>query len=312
MLIDTHAHLTDVTFSHDLADVLARANAAGITGIICMSNSLADAHHLLQLHEQHGTIIHVALGLHPTHVTTQDEATLSAHMDGIRTLLSAHGPHIVALGEVGLDYMPHTLRDAPSAHAAKMRQRTVFTAMIHLARLHNLPLSVHSRGAGHHALDLITDIAREQGGQGPSLCMHAFDGRPIHAERALQKLPNTLYFSIPPCMARSAHFVKLVMRIPLSRLLLESDAPALAAVAGERNEPAEIAGTLALVADIKQRNLEETRSILFQNTLACFPRMRAADQVVDEKESSRLMEPVSGARSRMKGSTGIDSPSKVR
>lgn len=130
----------------------------------------------------------------------------------------------------------------------------------------DLPLSVHSRGAGRHALAML-EPRREA-----RACMHAFDGRAVYAERMLEAHANT-YFSVPPSVVRVDQFVKLVKRLPLHRLLLESDAPALPAVAGTRNEPAEIAKALNMIAALKGVNVVHARGVIDDNTKAVFTRL---------------------------------------
>ncbi|KAI0567097.1 TatD related DNase [Gracilaria domingensis] len=265
MMIDTHAHLTDPQFSADLEDVISRAQSAGVGHIICVSESLADAKQVLKVSRQHASVVHPALGLHPEHVTTLTEAALQDELQGVTELVQAP---VVAIGEVGLDFSPHVLSQAPNAEEAKHNQRSTFGRFLQLAQQTGLPLTVHSRSAGHHALTQICDANAEA----PlTAIMHAFDGRAVHAVNALKRMPERLYFSIPPSIARSNSKVKLVRQVPLERLLLESDAPALAAVAQQRNEPAQLVKVVDMIAGVRGERADNIRQQLWHNSMQVFP-----------------------------------------
>lgn len=112
--------------------------------------------------------------------------------------------------------------------------------------------------------------------------MHAFDGRAIYAERALDDYPGLLYFSLPPSIVRTPSFAKLARRLPLDRLLLESDAPALAAVPQTRNEPAELPRALHMLAGLKGLDVEHVRQVLLHNSYTLFPRLRRPSCAADD------------------------------
>lgn len=80
-------------------------------------------------------------------------------------------------------------------------------------------VNVHSRSAGHHAISLLEAEGATRA------VLHAFDGKPHYAERAASALGY--YLSVPPCVARSPSMQKMVKRLPINSLLLETDAPAL-------------------------------------------------------------------------------------
>ncbi|CAN8063357.1 unnamed protein product [Agarophyton chilense] len=265
MMIDTHAHLTDSEFSADLEDVISRAHAVGVQHIVCVSESLSDARKALELSKQYAGTVHPALGLHPEHVATLSETQASVELQGVLELMQAA---VVAIGEVGLDFSPRVLSQAPNAEQAKRQQRNIFASFLQHAQQTGLPLTVHSRSAGHYALSQICEASAEA----PlTAIMHAFDGRTIHAVNALKQMVERLYFSIPPSIVRSNSKVKLVRQVPLERLLLESDAPALAAVAQQRNEPAEMVKVVDMIAAITGQRGDNVRQQLWHNSLQVFP-----------------------------------------
>jgi len=273
-MIDTHAHLSSNEFANDLPVVLSRANETGIHSILAVSQDLQDARAVLALAAAHPAQVKAAVGLHPEFVASLTESRLEHALDEITTLLSTT-PGIVAIGEVGLDFTPRVLASAPDPDLVKHIQKLAFKRFLSLGQRLQLPLSVHSRGAGRHALDLIIEAAKHDS---IAVCMHAFDGRAIHADRALQQVPNGLYFSIPPCVVRSPQLTKLVTRVPLDRLLLESDSPVLGPDANERNEPSNIIKGLEMIAAIKGVDIEAARALINHNTAQLFPKISAATQ----------------------------------
>ncbi|PXF47542.1 putative deoxyribonuclease TATDN3 [Gracilariopsis chorda] len=266
-MIDTHAHLTDRQFSTDLRDVITRAQNAGVQHIICVSESLSDARNVLRLSSEYERLLHPAVGLHPQYISSLSEDQLYSEMSEIRELIDKQSS-VIAIGEVGLDFTPRVLSLAPSAEKAKHTQRQIFDSFLEIAQRTGLPLTIHSRSAGHHAL---TQVCEANAETPLTAIMHAFDGRPVYAVNALKKMPESLYFSIPPSVVRSSSLPKLVRQAPLERLLLESDAPALPAVARERNEPKEVVKAVEMIAAVRSQRVDDVRQQLLYNTVRVFP-----------------------------------------
>ncbi|MFN2166766.1 MAG: TatD family hydrolase, partial [Anaerolineae bacterium] len=218
MLVDTHAHLCDPVFDRDRGPVLETAAQAGVGAVIAVGEDLDDARRNLELAHRHKSI-RPAAGLYPTML---DLGMASALVDFIQQNRS----RLVAIGEVGLDY-----RFAESA-ADRATQRAVFSRSIEAGRLLDLPLSVHVRSAGHYVLDLL-------GQQGcRRAVLHAFDGK---AKYARQGAEQSFYFSVPGTVLISQQKRKLVRALPLDRILLESDTPALSPDPHRPSEPAILA-----------------------------------------------------------------------
>lgn len=228
-LIDCHAHLGDAVFDADRGEVLERARAAGVCAVVTVGETLDDARRNLELADAHPELLPAA-GLYPTHLDL-------AQAERMEAWIREQRPRLFAVGEVGLD------RWKVKEPADRALQREIFTRFVRLAEELDLPLNVHSRSAGRQAIDLlIAEGARR-------VQLHAFDGK---AATALTGAEAGYFFSIPPSIVRSPQKRKLVRRLPLSCLLLETDSPVLAAVPGERNEPAHARIALAAIAEIKE------------------------------------------------------------
>lgn len=256
-LIDTHCHIHDEAFDGDRAEVLARAAAAGVTRVLAMGEGPEDNRQVLLVAAMHGEVL-PCLGLHPDFAAQDSAATdAEALLAQVEAQIRRHALDLLAMGEVGLDYW---VAKEPEQRRA---QRQVLRRMVSLSGEMGLPLSVHSRSAGHHTIDLLL-----QAGADPGLvCLHAFDGAAKHAARGAEA---GFKFSVPPSIVRSAQKQKMVSRLPLHALLLETDSPVLGPEPGERNEPANAALAASTVAQIKGVTVEEVARVTTRNAHALF------------------------------------------
>ncbi len=242
-IIDTHAHLCDAVFDADRARALERARQAGVTAVVAVSETLADAQRNLELADMNPEI-RAAAGLYPTHLDLeQAEETID--------LIIQERDRIWAIGEVGLDYWK------VKEEEDRELQREIFRRFIELSKKLDLPLNVHSRSAGRHAIALLREC------EATKVQIHAFDGKASTARPAVE---TGFFFSIPPSIVRSRQKQKLVKQLPLSCLLVETDSPVLAPKPDDRNEPANAVIALEAIAEIKQIRKEELREIVFENT----------------------------------------------
>ncbi len=246
-LIDTHAHLCSDEFERDLPAVLARAQASGVAAVICVGETLDDAKKNLALTQTH-PMVKPAAGLYPTHLDLKQAEEVTAWIRHNRTFL-------FAIGEVGLDYW------VVKTEEEKTLQREIFQQFIALSRETGLPLNVHSRSAGRHAIALLLE------NQAVKVQMHAFDGK---YGAAMAGVEAGFYFSIPPSVVRSRQKQKLVKQLPLSCLLVETDSPVLGPVPGRRNEPANIGLTVQAIARIKEISEERVKEEVSENTMRLY------------------------------------------
>ncbi|MFH0765128.1 MAG: TatD family hydrolase [Calditrichota bacterium] len=243
-LIDTHAHLSDPAFIIDLAAVLEQAQAAGVEKIIAVGETIEDARRNLELAEQYSMILPAA-GLYPTVLDLLQAEQMEA-------FIRENAHRLVAIGEVGMDYWK------VQEEEERYLQRSIFNYMIDLAIELDLPLNVHSRSAGRAVIEMLLDKGARR------VQLHAFDGR---VSSALPAVDAGWFFSIPPSALRSEQKRKLVKKLPLECLLLESDSPALGPQPGQRNTPANITIALQAISEIKNKSVMELREILWNNSL---------------------------------------------
>ena len=257
-LVDCHAHLGDPTFDADRDEVLSRAREAGVEHVVIVGETLDDAHRNLELAETHEGLLPAA-GLYPTHLDTTQAEQLEA-------LIREQRERLVAIGEVGLDYWK------VQEDKDRELQREIFRRFVRLSSELDLPLNIHSRSAGRHVIALlIEEDAR------PSQ-LHAFDGKP---SSALPAVEAGHFFSIPASVVRSRQKQKLVRRLPLSCLLLETDSPVLSPEPGTRNEPANLRFALTAVAEIKGLDPREVAEATRENVRRLYGDLLDARRTAD-------------------------------
>ena len=248
-LFDAHAHIASADFAGDLPEVLARAEAVGVRGIVAVGETLEEAEQTLALANRHA-LVKPAAGLYPT-VLDLDAA------DAVVEFIRRHAAQLVALGEVGLDHW------VAKEEAEWKIQEEILGRFVALSNELRLPLNVHSRSAGRRCIAFL----RERGAR--HVLLHAFDGK---AGAAADGVEAGFFFSIPPSVVRSAQKQKLVRSLPLECVLLETDSPVLGPDPGVRNEPMNVMIACQAVAELKGIAPEDVARITTENARRLFPR----------------------------------------
>ena len=244
MLVDTHTHLCLPDFDDDRAEVLDRAAEAGIGAVISVSETLAEVERNLELAERFPGRMLPAAGLFPTILDREQGRAIEER-------IRRQPERFVAIGEVGLDYWK-----VPDETGREV-QRTIFCRFVELALELDLPLNVHSRSAGRATIALLVEMGARR------VQLHAFDGRAAKAQPAVEA---GYFFSVPPSIVRSRQKQKLVRRLPLKNLLVETDSPVLGPEPSERNEPANARISLEQIAELKDIAIEEAEAVIAANT----------------------------------------------
>ena len=252
MLIDSHCHLDFEALANDIDGVLARAAAAGVTGMVTISTYVEKFSTYAALAERYPNVW-CSVGTHPHHA---DEELHIAVDDLVR--LSAH-PRCVAIGEAGLDYFYD--------NAPREAQATGLRRHIAAARITGLPLVIHSRQAD----DDMADILEEESGQGAfPFVLHCFTAGPDLARRALA-LGGYVSFSGIITFRNAEEIREVAKFVPTDRYLIETDAPYLAPIPhrGQSNEPSFVRHTAEKLAEVRGISLEQ----LGRETTANFARL---------------------------------------
>ena len=280
-LIDAHCHINFSAYQADAAAVVGRSLAAGI-GLIAVGSQAETSEAAVQAAETYRGVWAI-VGLHPSHLFEQPfedaEEALHARPEkfdaGYYRGLVRRSPKVVALGECGLDYH-HLPPNAPVAEV-KAEQERVFRAHLDLCLELDLPVMIHCRDAHEDVIRVLSEYAAA--GRRVRGDMHCFSGGWAEAERYLDlglHLSFTGNVTYPPrksdLAAGRETLPDVARRVPLDRILVETDAPYLAPVPrrGERNEPAYVAHVAAKIAELKKLPVEEVERQTLENTARLF------------------------------------------
>jgi TatD DNase family protein len=258
-MIDCHAHLASLEFDADRDAVRLRAAAAGVAAVLVVGEDAADNARVLRVVQgapARGARMLPCLGMHPDRFADARPPPARAELDAVLAQIRARASDLAAIGEVGLDYW--WVKDPQRRRA----QQALLEEMAALSLELDLPLNVHSRSAGHYTLDLLLAAGARR------VLMHAFDGKAAHAVRGADA---GYRFSVPPSVVRSEQKQKLVRRLPLESLLLESDAPVLGPERDVRNEPANLRHARDFVAAAHGVSPERVEEITDVAAHALFP-----------------------------------------
>lgn len=253
MLIDSHCHLDFPELAADRAGVLARAKAAGVTGMVTISTRVKQFDTIKAIAEAHDNVW-CSVGTHPHNADEELDIEVA---ELVR--LSAH-PKCVAIGEAGLDYHYD--------NAPREAQATGFRRHIAAARETGLPLVIHARSADAD----VAAILEEETGQGGAFpfVLHCFTGSADLARRGLA-LGGYISFSGIITFKNAEEIREVAAFVPADRYLVETDAPYLAPVPhrGQPNEPAFVRHTAMQLADVRSIPFDQ----LARETTANFGRL---------------------------------------
>jgi TatD DNase family protein len=262
MLVDSHCHLDFPDFADDLGEVLARAEAAGVGRMVTICTKPSAEPAVRALAEANGPVYYAA-GLHPLSVGKEATPTVEA------LVAFARHPKMVGIGETGLDY--HYTAETKAAQAESLRVH------IEAARRTGLPLIIHARAADEDMARILTE---EHRAGGFSCVMHCFSSCRELAESALG-LGFYLSMSGIAAFKGSNELRAIFADAPLERILVETDAPYLAPppYRGKRNEPAYVAHTAAVGAEVFGLSAEDFAAATTENFHRLFAKVpRAAEE----------------------------------
>jgi TatD DNase family protein len=254
-IIDTHAHLDMKQFNKDLASVLVQGEEAGVKEIIipAVNNKTKKIIELVDQHEN----IYFGSGCHPNYTDDFD--------DDLIKKLAGH-EKCIAIGECGLDW--YRIPKGSNIEYIKEKQKYVFRKQIELSIELNKPLILHSRDTDYDMIQVLS----EYNCQIPGGVIHCYVG----SEKLLQLVDQNFYFGIGGILTYGSakELRENVKKIPLDRLVLETDAPYLTPrkIKGspKRNEPAFLTTVLKELSIILNINKEKLAKICYENTKKLF------------------------------------------
>jgi len=251
-MFDSHAHLNHERYQADRHEVLARARAAGVSEIVNVGYDAGSSAVAVMLAEQEEGL-YAAVGLHP-HDTSGLNEEIAATLRGL-----AQRPQVVAIGETGLDFYRNL--------SPRQAQREAFEWHIALAAELGKTLIVHDRDAHEEVMEVLTAAPPQL-----RVVLHCFSGGPALMEEAVARgcwigiAGNVTY-------RRAETLREVAARVPMDRLLVETDCPYLTPQPYRkrpRNEPAFLAATIEVIAAARGQALEDIAEATQANARRAF------------------------------------------
>ncbi len=255
--VDSHCHINFPELAAKMDDVLAQMRDNEVISALCVSVNLADFPQILALAEQHPHI-YASVGVHPDHEGVEEP-------DVARLVGLAQHPKVVAIGETGLDYF--------RLKGDLEWQRARFRTHIRAARESGKPLIIHTREA---AADTLRIMAEEKAAEASGV-MHCFTETWEVAESALA-MGFYISFSGIVTFKNAKQLKEVAQRVPLERILIETDAPYLAPVPhrGKLNQPAYVKHVAEEIAMLRGISLDEVGRSTTEN----FKRLFKMEKIV--------------------------------
>ena len=255
MLIDTHTHLYLPEFEDGGKEAVTRAMEAGVEHLVFPNVNEETVEPMRRLAAQFPENVSMAMGLHPTELGDDWQASLA------RIMKEAKKEEYVAIGEVGMDLYWDKSRE--------QEQMQVFDAQLSLAEELSLPVIIHCREAQPQTLEVL------QGHPGVRAVFHSFGGT-IEDVSEIRKVGD-FYFGINGIVTfKNCNVRDSLPEITLSRVVLETDSPYLAPVPkrGKRNESAYLPHVAAHIATHLSLPVEEVAAATTANAFALFTKLR--------------------------------------
>lgn len=252
MLIDSHAHLQDEAFAEDLEQVLQRADEAGLEKIICIGYDYESSCEAVKLAHKYPRI-YAVVGVHPHDADTLNSDIMARLYD------LARDPRVLAIGEIGLDFYRNL--------SPQEIQEKAFIEQIKLAQELYKPIVIHDRDAHQEVLNI---IKKEKAGRSEGI-MHCYSG---HWPLAMDLMKQGFYLSFagPLTYKNAKKTVEVAAKIPLDRVLIETDCPYLSPepLRGKRNEPANVSYMARKLAELRKKDPQEIAYLTGLNTRRVF------------------------------------------
>lgn len=249
--VDCHSHLADPRLSLTVDQVIARAQGRGIGQFLQGGVGPEDWQLQKKLQQKHPGV-QLCFGLHPYWVADHSDDECELALDQ----LSREINQAKALGETGLDFRPHIMKDSQA------RQISVFEDQLELAKISHKPLVLHVV----QAFDMVIRILELRGLGDAGGFLHSFNGSAVEAKAYLE-MGLLLSFGGPVCRMDNVRLHQSVQATPLEKILIESDSPDQPPprFQGQSNEPESIWDVAEMIGKLKGKTAQEILDISSQN-----------------------------------------------
>jgi len=236
-LIDTHVHLNDKKFT-DVEEVLNRASANSVDYVINIGSNVSSSLKAIEQANQYNNM-YAAVGFHPHSAKEVKNGDYEKLVEWLKN------KKVLAVGEIGLDYHYD--------FSPREVQKEVFKKQMEIAKMYKYPVVIHNRESHQDVFNIIESFAGDVKG-----ILHCYSGSYEMAQRIIE-LGYYISVAGPVTFKNAKKLPEVVEKLPLERLLIETDCPYLAPVPyrGKRNEPAYVLEVAKKIAELKGIEVEE-------------------------------------------------------
>lgn len=256
MFVDSHCHLDFDDFAPELSGVVQRAQENGIEHMLTISCKVSDYDRVRNVADQFDNI-HCTVGTHPHDALEELDVPLE------KIIELSHHEKVVGIGETGLDYFYD--------NSPREEQKQSFRKHIKACLATDLPIIIHTRDAEADTIQILDEESPDRKLRGVMHCFTASE------DMAMKSLERGFYISMSGIVTfkRSTELQEIAKKIPLDRLLIETDAPFLAPVPkrGKRNEPSFVRHTAEFLAELKGISVEELAKATTENFYTLFSKI---------------------------------------
>jgi TatD DNase family protein len=264
-LFDSHAHLNFKDFYDNADEVIRRSFENGMEGIVNIGSRYDNSELAVQQAQKYDKL-YAAVGFHPDHLK-------EIKIEGVPEMIKkfeelAKNPKVVAIGEIGFDNFYYKSGVNEDTQENRHKEEFIAQSFMDLAQRYDLPVIIHSRDAETETLKLISEYAKKLKRDG---VVHCFTGSPEFAENLLD-LGFFVGFTGIITYPKTESLAEAVKRVPLDKMLIETDAPFLAPQAkrGQKNEPLFVVEVAKKIAEIKGITTEEVAETTSENAKKLF------------------------------------------
>ncbi|MEZ4743699.1 MAG: TatD family hydrolase [Bdellovibrionota bacterium] len=260
--VDVHTHLTHEKFINDIDQIIENAANKGLGAIVCNGLEPISNRQILTLAQEYKIVL-PALGIYPIngihHLIPKDSEIAPKPFDVADEIKfikeQAEAKKIIAVGECGVDGYWVGKETFPE-------QERVLEQLIEIAVENTIPIIIHNRKLEKRSIEILRH------NQVKKVNFHCFSGKVKLALDAAEF--EDWCFSIPANARKNEGFTQLLKKLPPEKILTETDAPYLAPIRGERNQPANVANTIIYLAELRKWSLEESKNLVWQNFCRLF------------------------------------------
>ena len=250
LYIDIHSHL-DHPLIKDIDGLIARARAAGVRHIVTNGVDPSTNRLSLELAKKYD-IVECGLGLYPRDALKREvegsqwNVGKDYDVDEELSFIRKHSKEIVALSEVGLDFV----------NGASEQQLSDFSKVLDLAKDLNKPVVVHSRKAEEKCVEMLLSFGMKK------VVMHCFCGKKRLVKQIIEQGWS---ITVPTTVVRAQQFQDIAKEVPITQLFCETDTPYLSPIKEQWNEPANVIESYKKIAELKGMELTEVEQNIYMN-----------------------------------------------